>query len=313
VNTTVAPVTTTTQASLNPGHRFHPLVEIFPEMEKHAFAEFVADIKVNGVREPVTVHKNQIVDGRTRWLACEVLGIPCPLRAYEGKESDLLAFVVSKNLHRRQMNESQRAIVAGKIANMRQGERTDLSPNLGKVSTDNAAKLLNVSTGSVDSAKKVIAKAQPEVVKAVEQGKLAVSAAASIVEHPPEVQRQAVAKIDEGAKPAAVVRALPPSSGKAKPCAPAQAKPTKERKKAGEVWLTLFNLADQWRAKHKEEDLWDYDASQFWPHLVRDEQDELVEIAKMLMPWLRDILDQEAHGSKVGSKPKLVTKSAGVQ
>jgi ParB-like chromosome segregation protein Spo0J len=285
-------------------------------MEKHQFAEFVADIKVNGVREPVWKHKGQILDGRNRWLACGVLGIKCPTREYVGDEKGLLAFVVSQNLHRRHLDASQRAMIAARIADMRQGERTDIqpSPNLGKVkvSTDAAAKLLNVATGSVDSAKKVIAKAQPEVVKAVEQGNLAVSAAARIAEHPPEVQRQAAAAIAGGAKPAAVVRALPTASGKAKPCAPAQAKPTKEQKKAGDVWVAMMGLADGWRASHKE-DLWDYDASQFWTLLVRDEQDELVEIAKMLMPWLRDIIDQHAQGSKVGAKPKLVTKPASVQ
>jgi ParB-like chromosome segregation protein Spo0J len=295
---------------------FHPLVAIFPEMDAAAFAEFVADIKANGIREPITIYKNQILDGRNRWRACEVLGITCPQRVYEGKESDLLAFVVSKNLHRRQMSESQRAIVAGKIANMRQGERTDLSPNLGKVSTDNAAKLLNVSTGSVDSAKKVIAKAQPEVVKAVEQGNLAVSAAARIAEHPPEVQRQAVAKIAGGAKPAAVVRALPTSSAKAKPSAPARAKPSREQSEAQEkaynVWESLNYLEMRWKEDHDEEDLWDFAPHFFWPLLDADQQDDAVRIAKALAPWLAGIVRQ-AEGSKLGSMPKLVTKSAGVQ
>lgn len=305
---TVAPTTTTTQP------RFHPLVAIFPEMDAAAFAEFVADIKANGVREPVTVYHNQIVDGRTRLLACQQLGIPCPQRVYEGKEEDLLAFVLSKNLHRRQLDASQRAMVAAKIANMTHGgdRRSDQAATVAACSQAEAGKRVGVSERMVSDAVKVIAKAEPEVAKAVRDGKLPVSAAAKVAEHPSEVQRQATAAIAGGAKPAAVVRALPPSSAKAKPSAPASPKPCREQKKAGDVWMTMVNLADRWRANHKE-DLWDYDASQFWPLLDRDEQDELVEIAKMLMPWLRDILDQEAHGSKVGSKPKLVTKPARVQ
>jgi hypothetical protein len=61
------------------------------------------------------------------------------------------AYVVSLNLRRRHLNESQRAMVAAKLATMRQGERTDLEPsaNFQKVSQADAAKLLNVSPRSV--------------------------------------------------------------------------------------------------------------------------------------------------------------------
>ena len=64
---------------------------------------------------------------------------------------DPLGFVVSVNLRRRHLDDSQRALVAAKLANMRQGERTDLEPRpkLSKVSQAEAAKKLNVSRTSV--------------------------------------------------------------------------------------------------------------------------------------------------------------------
>ena len=75
------------------------------------------------------------------------------------------------------MDESQRAMVAAKMANMPQGERTDLEPsaNLQKVSQADAAALLNVSTRSVAAAVKIRASAVPEVVRACEQGIVPVS------------------------------------------------------------------------------------------------------------------------------------------
>jgi len=310
---TVAPTTTTTQPSSNP--RFHPLVEIFPEMDAAAFAEFVADIKVNGVREPVTVHKNQIIDGRNRQLACDVLGITCPKRVYEGKESDLLAFVLSKNLHRRQMSASQLAMVAANIANIRHGgdRKSDQAATLPLVSQAEAAKQVGggVSERSVRDAVKVKAKAEPEIIKAVEQNKLPVSAATKIVEHPAEIQRQAAAKIASGAKPADVVRALPASRPKAKPSAPAPPKPSREQKKAWFVYAALTRLEDEWAEKY-DGDLGDYDASEFWPLLGTHMQEDVVRVAKALLPWLEGIIAQAKKTSGV-EKPKLVTKSAGVQ
>ncbi len=48
-------------------------------------------------------------------------------------------------------------MVGAKLANMRQGERTDVEPsaNLPKVSQEQAAELVNVSTRSVTAAAKV--------------------------------------------------------------------------------------------------------------------------------------------------------------
>ena len=65
---------------------FHPLLLLFPEMEKPAFAEFVHDIKVNGQHEPIWMYKGQVLDGRNRWLAAEVLGIKPLTREYMGDE-----------------------------------------------------------------------------------------------------------------------------------------------------------------------------------------------------------------------------------
>lgn len=306
MNTTVAPVTTTTQASLNPGHRFHPLVEIFPEMEKHAFAEFVADVKVNGVREPVTVYKNQIIDGRSRLLACEVLGIACPQRVYEGKESesDLLAFVVSKNLHRRQMSESQRAMVAAKIANMTHGgdRKSDQAATLPLVSQADAAKQMGVSERSVRDAVKVISKAEPEVARAVEQNKLPVSAAAKVAEHPAEVQRQAVAKIAEGAKSAAVVRALPASGGKARPNKDA-------------VRTTRGDASDtppipRWVWGHLLEfdktGALSLDAAEILAQMSRDERRDVARVAKLLIPWLQTMIGECRKVHKAARADKIV-------
>ena len=55
---------------------------------------------------------------------------------------------------------------------------------------DAAGKALGVSGKSVDFATKVLTKAEPEIIKAVDEGRMAVSTAAVYATEPPEVQRE---------------------------------------------------------------------------------------------------------------------------
>jgi hypothetical protein len=113
-----------------------------------------------------------------------------------------LALVISLNLRRRHLNESQRAMIAAKLSTMRQGERTDLKPsaNLQKVAQADAAALLHISARTVASAAKVRNAGSPTLVEAVEQGRIAVSAAAKIAQSDPEIQRMVIERVKDGSE-----------------------------------------------------------------------------------------------------------------
>lgn len=180
----------------------HPVANIFPAMSDQAFRELVADIEANGQREPIWLDtEGRVIDGRHRVRACDFLEREVLTETYEG--DDPLGFAVSHNLHRNHYSESQRAMVAAKLATMRQGERNDLPQICGKfespqVSQPDAAEKLNVSVRSVQNATKVIAEAEPEITRAVEDGRLAVSAAVKASVLPPEVQRDVAASEEPG-------------------------------------------------------------------------------------------------------------------
>lgn len=178
---------------------FHPLANIFPLMRGQEFAALVADINKHGLREPVWMYDAQVLDGRNRVRACLELAIPIPVRLYEG--GDPVGFVVSMNLRRRHLDESQRGMVAARLANMRQGERTDIQPsaNLQKVSQKNAADLLNVSERTVADATKVHQATSPEVIHAVDSGHIAVCAALPLASLPKDEQPQVLATIQQEA------------------------------------------------------------------------------------------------------------------
>jgi hypothetical protein len=176
----------------------HPVANIFPAMSDQAFRELVADIEANGQREPIWLDtEGRVIDGRHRVRACDLLEREVLTETYEG--DDPLGFAVSHNLHRNHYSESQRAMVAAKLANMGEGRPSQETASIEAVSQSRAAEQLNVSRSNVQRATKVIAEAEPEITQAVEQGRLAVSAAVTATEFPPEVQRE-IAAAPEPAK-----------------------------------------------------------------------------------------------------------------
>lgn len=179
----------------------HPLAEIFPLMDGPEFDALVADIAANGLREPIVLLDGQILDGRNRYRACIKAGVFPASRAYRG-EAQPLAAVLSANLHRRHLNETQRAMVAAKLANMPQGFRSDRRsaklPEVPVVSQSQAADMLNVSERSVRSAVDVQQRAHPTIVRAAERGVLPVSAAAQATKLPADQQREIARMADDG-------------------------------------------------------------------------------------------------------------------
>lgn len=174
----------------------HELANLFPPMGGEEFAQLVADIKVNGLRLPIVLMGNKILDGRNRYRACKEAGVPVRTEQYDGTEP--LEFVLSANLHRRHLNESQRAMIAARLANMpAHRSLRDKSANLQTSQPDAAAKL-HVSPRSVADAKKVRDTGSAVLVKRVESGEVAVSVAAKIAKMPAADQ----AKIDTLAEPA---------------------------------------------------------------------------------------------------------------
>lgn len=179
---------------------FHPVADIFPMMSDREFADLTADVAEHGLREPVWLHEDgRIIDGRNRYLACRKAGLEPSFRTYVDDDSKLVPFVISLNLHRRHLNESQRSMVGARIANLDHGQRADRVDTAIAVSQEQAARQLNVSVDSIQRAKKVQDIGIPELVKKVESGSLAVSTASEIARAPEEEQRRVISLDDKDA------------------------------------------------------------------------------------------------------------------
>lgn len=200
---------------------FHPLANLFPLIEGKEFDELVADVRENGLLEPIVLLDGQILDGRNRYRAgleakvlhaqnsAAILGaweagvaVACFEKFDRDVSGDPLSWVLSKNLHRRHLSENQRTMIAAEIATMRQGrpsewdkDREDKPANRRDLSQDEAAELLNVSTRSVQRGRQVIERGAPELVNAVKRDEIAVSAAAEVAKLSPADQLEVLRSV----------------------------------------------------------------------------------------------------------------------
>jgi N6-adenosine-specific RNA methylase IME4 len=223
----------------------HPLAELFPLIDGEEFSAFAEDIRLNGVVDKIVLLDGAILDGRNRFNVLthlvesgEVLGSGWGHRAGEPLDAehldadnpwfcrfnrevdgDPLSWVLSKNLKRRHLNESQRAVVAAKLANMAVGRPRSFEPapehipQICGISARAAAAMLNVGARSVESARTMLKDGTPDLQHAVEQGRIAVSTAETISRLPQQDQAEIIKNLprdERGRLTAEAKKALAP-------------------------------------------------------------------------------------------------------
>lgn len=168
--------------------KIHPIANLFPEMSEFEFEELKQDIAQNGLLMPILTHGGQVVDGRHRLRVCTALGIIPKFAELEAaNDKSVEQSVISINLHRRNLNESQKAIIAARLTNSSVGSNQHTA---GAVSQRKVAEELGISVDSVQRGKKVINNGIPELIAAVSEGKLDISNAAKLAQLAKEDQSQ---------------------------------------------------------------------------------------------------------------------------
>lgn len=174
--------------------KFHALAGIFPLLGPEELQALAHDIAANGQKYPIISFKGEVLDGRNRLLACEQVKVQPWIESYEGDEP--LGEIISLNLKRRHLNESQRAMAAARLATMPHGgdRRSDQAAHLPveKIDQPTAAKLLNISERSLRTAKEILAHA-PDQVAFIDSGEK------NVTQVRREVQRAAVRKAEQAA------------------------------------------------------------------------------------------------------------------
>lgn len=168
--------------------KVHRYAELFPLMEGAEFAALVQSMKKHGyLREhPIILIDEQILDGRNRFLAAEEAGVK-PffnddyINGVHGV--DPLDYVIAANVDRRHLTPSQLAVIAIEVekafaieADKRKRHVVHVQQARKGRAGKLAAEKLKVSESLVNKAK-AVAKNAPDLIPAIREGKLTVSAA----------------------------------------------------------------------------------------------------------------------------------------
>lgn len=164
-------------AGSKPALQVHPAASMFPGLPAKEMRELKADIEANGIRVPLLVNraKDTILDGRNRYLVALELGMQdIPLETFKGKEEDIPAVVLSRNVFRRHLTPDQRVAMIAKVrAPQLEKEAADRKATKG---TFGAPKAADSAKGSVakhlaEAAEVTVGKAE-QALKARRAGQL---------------------------------------------------------------------------------------------------------------------------------------------
>lgn len=109
----------------------HPAADLFPLLEEAEFSELCNSIKRDGLDQPIVIDKEgRLLDGRNRLLACDRSSVEPLIEVYDG--TDPVGFSLRANLHRRHLNQGQKAMVALKVEEIFAAEAKKRQQEAGK-------------------------------------------------------------------------------------------------------------------------------------------------------------------------------------
>jgi len=167
------------------------------------YADLETSLLEDGCRDVLVIgawpEGRALIDGHHRHRICTEHGLPFSTieKTFESWD-EVLEWIYRNQLGRRNLTTSQRSMYAARLANLR-GRRPSKSSSMDElsappISRTEAARIANVSTASVDRARRVLEHADEAVIERVESGETSLRSAERLVREVPErpEQRKAV-------------------------------------------------------------------------------------------------------------------------
>lgn len=202
----------------------HAAALVVPTMEDDEYEQLKQSIRLYGLLEPIVLHEGQVLDGRHRLQACLDVGAAAAFVDWE-EPPDIppILWVLATNAHRRHLSAAQRASLAARVLRdlVAEDERVpwvvpgctphDPHSTCTRAGTDEAhhstnhvpaarraaADALGVSPRAVAQAEHVHTWGDPELVEALNQGRVSLRTAEALADLPEERQREVLASGDQ--------------------------------------------------------------------------------------------------------------------
>ncbi|HUC30025.1 MAG TPA: hypothetical protein VMR80_10590 [Candidatus Acidoferrum sp.] len=146
--------------------QWHETANLLPLMRAEELEALTHDIRAKGLQNPVVLFGGKVLDGRNRLLACAKANVAPTFTRFHENGLSALDFVITQNLHRRDLTFDQRVALAARLvpalakqARLRKGGRplkgekpsATVRGVFGKAAA-HAAQTTGVSTRSVEKA-----------------------------------------------------------------------------------------------------------------------------------------------------------------
>ena len=151
----------------------HRFCEIFPVADQSTLQDMANSISRYGLQEDIVVYEGCILDGRSRYSACLMAGVEPIFEEFSG--DDALQYVITKNLHRRHLTASQRALVAYNVYAL-------LKERDASVTMEMVAKQFSIGERTMRDVGMIKTSASESVQTAVRDGEMRVGKAIKAIE-----------------------------------------------------------------------------------------------------------------------------------
>lgn len=171
----------------------HPAAQLLPRLDPASRQALREDMQRNGLLDPITLHQGKVLEGWERYCLGRELGIALRFVEWSGQCGTPEAFVLSRNVARRQLSKGQRGILAVAAlpaleAAAYERKRCTSRPRDGagevqaslpgpRQARDDAARLFQVSPRYVQSAKQLVTSGRDDLVDRVRSGELSLCGA----------------------------------------------------------------------------------------------------------------------------------------
>lgn len=154
----------------------HELSAIFPQYSEEDLKKLKESIQQRGLDNPtIDVFEGKILDGWNRYSAClSVPDVKLDFKVFTGSYDEALDLVTRRNLDRRHLTTSQKAMIAATLHTRKQGQK----PGKTGLSAAELSTKFGISEDVLADAKKVNSSGNTELIEKVKSGEVKVSKAA---------------------------------------------------------------------------------------------------------------------------------------